>query len=373
MSEDESRKPLLAEVKKLRRRVASLEAGETKRKRAEEALRQSEEYSSTILNHSPNPILVANPDTSIRYVNPALEKLTGYSMVELVGQKAPYPWWTKETLAKLKRDFKEALTHGVQAFEQFFKKKSGERFWVEITATPVKIGGESKYYLASWVDITERKRAEQRIKDSEQKYISAEKVGNFGHFSRYLDTDRLVWSAGTYYIFGVDPNQWELTRENAYKMVHPQDREKHRRDIEEAVRGAKGLDTEFRIIRPSGEERVIHTIADVTFDGAGKPERLFGTMQDITERKQAEEALRESEEMHHALLELGGRIGEAVVMLQDDGHRVAMHVYASNEWARITGYSNDELLNMSMAELIHPRDLKEATKRYEKRIHGEVL
>ncbi|MGB2877646.1 MAG: PAS domain S-box protein, partial [Dehalococcoidales bacterium] len=96
MSEDKSKKPLLADLKKLRQRVADLEAREIKRVQAEEALKQSEEYSSTILNHSPNPILVANPDTSIRYVNPALEKLTGYSMVELVGQKAPYPWWTEE-------------------------------------------------------------------------------------------------------------------------------------------------------------------------------------------------------------------------------------------------------------------------------------
>ncbi len=135
----------------------------TERRCAEEALRQSEEYSSTILNHSPNPIFVANPDTSIRYVNPAFEVLTGYSLIELIGQKAPYPWWPEETSGKLKQDFEAAFRHGDKAKEQLFQKKRGKRFWVEITSTPVTANGEFKYYLSNWVDITERKHAEEAL------------------------------------------------------------------------------------------------------------------------------------------------------------------------------------------------------------------
>jgi len=134
-------------------------------KEVEQALRENEEFSSRLLANSPNPIVVINSDTSIRYANPAMEKLTGFPKAELVGTKAPYPWWTEETLEKIHKDFEEAVLQGKGAYklEEYFQTKSGERFFVEITSTSVKSNGESKYYLGSWVDITERKRVEERL------------------------------------------------------------------------------------------------------------------------------------------------------------------------------------------------------------------
>lgn len=135
----------------------------TARKRAEEALRESEEFSSILLSNAPYPLFVINVDTSIRYVNPALEKLSGFSLAEVIDKKAPYPWWTEETLPKIRQDFIEAMRKGAKGREELFKKKNGERFWVSIHATPVIMNGEYKYYLANWVDITERKQMEQEL------------------------------------------------------------------------------------------------------------------------------------------------------------------------------------------------------------------
>jgi PAS domain S-box-containing protein len=135
----------------------------TERKRVEEALQESEKFSSSLLDNSPNPILVINPDTSVGYVNHALEKLTGFSSAELADRKAPYPWWTEETLQKTGRDLENAMREGAQRLKELFQKKNGERFWVEITSTPVKRSGEFLYYLANWIDITERKRAEGEL------------------------------------------------------------------------------------------------------------------------------------------------------------------------------------------------------------------
>lgn len=138
----------------------------TERKRAEKVLRESKEFSSSLLNNAPNPILVINQDTSLRYVNTTLEKLTGFSSAELIGRKAPYPWWTEETLQKTSKDLEKAMREGAKRLEELFQKKNGERFWVEITSVPVRMDGDFKYYLANWVDITERKRAEEQIKAS---------------------------------------------------------------------------------------------------------------------------------------------------------------------------------------------------------------
>jgi len=167
---DKTKEQLIQELKALRRRVTELEKLEAERKRVEEALRESEGFSSSLLTNSPHPMLVINPDTSVRYVNSALERLTGFSSVEIIGRKAPYPWWTEETLQKTRRDLEEAMVKGAKRLKELFQRKDGERFWVEITSTPVMHNGQFRYYLANWLDITERKQVEEKITQAAEEW-----------------------------------------------------------------------------------------------------------------------------------------------------------------------------------------------------------
>lgn len=140
----------------------------TEIKRVNNALQESEKFNSSLLNNSPYPILVLNPDTSVRYVNPALEMLTGFSSAELIGRKAPYPWWSQETLAKTSENVKEAMKKGVQRLEQLFQKKDGNQFLVEITCVPIWSNKKLVYHLGNWVDITKRKATEKTLVEREK-------------------------------------------------------------------------------------------------------------------------------------------------------------------------------------------------------------
>ena len=139
----------------------------TERKRLEEALKRSEEFSSSLLENSPNPILVVNPDTSIKYVNPALVKLTGFTSAEVTGRKAPYPWWPEERNNAIGARLDKLIAGGSKKVgELILQKKNGERFWVAINSAPVTYEGTLKYFILNWLDITERKRIEKRWWDS---------------------------------------------------------------------------------------------------------------------------------------------------------------------------------------------------------------
>jgi len=131
-------------------------------------LAENEEFTSKLLEHSPNPILVINPDTSIKYVNPALENLTGFSRKELIGSKPPYAFWTEETLEDTFSDLFAFMDSGAMGNRELFKRKDGSRFWVKINSIAVKGNGQLKYYLSSWVDITLQKQ----LRESMQFYIT---------------------------------------------------------------------------------------------------------------------------------------------------------------------------------------------------------
>ena len=138
------------------------------RKRKEEALLESEELSASLLNHSPNPILVVNPDTSVKYINFSLEQITGYSLVEVINRKAPYPWWSEDDLHFMSEYYKQVTASGTSKREHLFRKKNGDPLWVEVSMTTIFGENGPKYSIANWVDITERKMAESAREHAEQ-------------------------------------------------------------------------------------------------------------------------------------------------------------------------------------------------------------
>ena len=133
---------------------------------------ESEEFALSLLTNSPNPIIVINPDTSIRYVNSALEGITDFSSEEIIGIKPPYPWKTEEKLEQTRMNAGKAMRMGAQRIEELFKKKNGEEFWVEISSTKVAGRGKLRYVLNVWNDITARKQAEEELRESKERLRS---------------------------------------------------------------------------------------------------------------------------------------------------------------------------------------------------------
>jgi PAS domain S-box-containing protein len=151
----------------------------TERKRAEAALLESEQFNASLLENAPNPVTVINPDTSIKYVSPSFEKLTGFTSAEVVGQKAPYPWWQEESVREFSATLAKDMVSGSNILERSFQKKNGERFWAASSAVSIKHNGTLMYFLVNWVDITERKQAEARMRELD--LMKSEFLSNVSH------------------------------------------------------------------------------------------------------------------------------------------------------------------------------------------------
>jgi PAS domain S-box-containing protein len=155
----------------------------TERKQVEEALRENQEFSTGLLENTPNPKSVLNPDTSIRYVNPAFEKLTGYKLAEIAGMKAPYPWWPKKESKAMTQALRKTMSTGGKKSEHVFRKKNGEPFWVMLNSAPVVHRNKVLYFLINWLDITDRKLAEEEKAELEQKAHLASRLASVGEMA----------------------------------------------------------------------------------------------------------------------------------------------------------------------------------------------
>ncbi len=202
------------------------------------------------------------------------------------------------------------------------------------------IPASTVYIIIALRAYNRRKLAERELRESEERYINAEKIGHFGHWSRYFNESKPTWSEGTYHIFGVDPDKYEPKYPDMLELVHPSDWELSKREVNNAKLHGKKFDIEYRIIRPDGEERIIHSVADVYRDKNGKPEKLFGTLQDITERKQAEEELRKFKT-------ITDNAGYGVAI----GNLEGKLLYVNNSFAQMHGYAPIELINLHYSVL----------------------
>jgi len=156
-------------------------------------------------------------------------------------------------------------------------------------------------------DITERKRAEEKIRMSEAHLSNSQRIAQIGSWELPLEnrenSNTLHWSDEAYRIFGYEPGEVEITNELFFRHVHPDDRAM----VQEAVRTALETKTvytvEHRILRRDGFERVVHERGDLILDRSGKALKMIGTVQDITARKQAELALGRTQAKLRAILE----------------------------------------------------------------------
>ena len=161
--------------------------------------------------------------------------------------------------------------------------------------------GQPYHMFGTVQDITDRKRAEEALEvmsrdlqESKTRLEEAQRIAHVGHWVWDQGKDGLTWSDETYRIFGLRPQERPMSVEAFQEMIHPEDREFLFRATQEA-RGGGRPDIEFRIVRPSGEVRIVHSQGAVTKDVPGQPRQRFGIIQDITDRKRAEEALQQSQ------------------------------------------------------------------------------
>jgi PAS domain S-box-containing protein len=189
-------------------------------------------------------------------------------------------------------------------------------------------------------DITERNRAEEKLKQSEGQLAEAQQIARVGSWNWDLQSNALNWSDELYRVFGVDPQTFNPAYEAVVmESIHAEDRALVRGVIESSLKTQKPFSFYYRIHRPDGEERVIHARGDVVSDEHGTPIRMFGTAQDVTERKKAEEALREAEQKYRDIFE---NAGEGIFQSTPDGRYIA----ANPALARMYRFASPE-------ELIH--------------------
>src|SRR5580700_8244139 len=151
-------------------------------------------------------------------------------------------------------------------------------------------------------DITESKRVEKErqalsrdLQESNARLEQAQRLVHMGYYEWNLITGRVIWSAELYRIYGLSPQDGPIDMALVSEMIHPDDRERVFRESDEAIRSGMPAAAEHRVVRPDGEGRTVHGLGTVKRDAAGLACEMFGTVQDITDRKRAEEALQRSQ------------------------------------------------------------------------------
>ena len=135
----------------------------------------------------------------------------------------------------------------------------------------------------------------ETLQDSKAKLEEAQRITHVGYWEWDLATDCLIWSDETYRIFGLRPQERPMNVDALREMIHPEDRDRVFREKEQTITSGVCYDVEHRIVRPSGEVRVLNSTRAVKKDESGRPTHFYGTVQDITDRKRAEEALQRSQ------------------------------------------------------------------------------
>ncbi|MBK8418753.1 MAG: PAS domain S-box protein [Anaerolineales bacterium] len=223
-------------------------------------------------------------------------------------------------------------------------------------------------FVTSFFDITDRKRAEDALRASELGLKRAQAVSQLGNWELDLSADTLTWSDEIYNLFEIDRGQIEPSYEGFLNVIHPHDRALVNDKYQNSLKTREPYHVDHRLLMPDGRVKWVHEACDTDFDAQGNPLISRGTIQDITERKQMEDALRHAHWRAESILE-GTQAGTWEWNIQSG------ETAFNQKWAQIIGYTLDELAPVSIKtweKFSHPEDLKQSGELLERHFAGEL-
>ncbi|NTV00282.1 MAG: sigma 54-interacting transcriptional regulator, partial [Methanoregulaceae archaeon] len=309
-----------------------------------ENLEQSEKRYRTLADNALVGIIQSTLKGDLLYFNNEGLRMFGYESLEearAAGTVSLYrnPEDRKRLLEGLTQ------TGKVADFEGEYVTKAGESIFILFNAAL-----EGEVITGMMMDITDRKRAEDALIKSESTLAEAQRIAHVGSWEWDFGTGLLHWSDEVYRICGLQPQQFDVTFEVFFAMVHPDDRQELQKAIDRLLadrREDEGL--ELRIIRPDGSERTVYLQGEMTFDDNRQPIRTIGTVLDITDRKRTEEALRVSQDRFRSLVEM---TSDWIWEIDSRG----VYTYVSPKVKDLLGYRAEEVLGKTPFDLMPARE-----------------
>ncbi|HSB82143.1 MAG TPA: PAS domain S-box protein [Candidatus Methylomirabilis sp.] len=259
------------------------------RKQAEELLKRYQ----LLAERARDIVLFVRRDGRILEANQSAVAAYGFPREELLALniqdlRAP------DTRALTVQQMAQADIEGI-LFETVHLRKDGTPFPVEVSSRGTTLGGE-RVLLSIIRDITERKRNEAALREGEERLRMALRAANAGSWEWDLITGKVKWSDEHYALLGMEAGVIEVSYDSWMQALHPDDREIAEGLIRRATNRKENVDIEYRVIRPDGNVRWLNTRGHSLYDEAGRPIRMLGITIDVTQRRQAEEALRSARE-----------------------------------------------------------------------------
>ncbi len=288
----------------------------TESKRAEEELKKEKEVLEKIFDNIPVMIGFVGEDGLVKLVNPEWERTIGWTLKELQNQNLDifveaYPdvSYRQEIL-----EFVAASTG--ESKDLKIKVRDGRV--IDAACAVVRLSDGTRVAIAQ--DITERKQAEGKLLQRERQLAQAQRLAHVGSWEWDLRNNAVTWSDELYHIFGLQPGAIKAAGD-VIPFIHPEDRDLVERTVAFSVENKEPYSFHYRIVRPDGEERIIHSRGHVATDDNGNSIRVFGASQDVTEIRSAEERLRETSEQLRAL---SARVQSA---REEEGIRIAREIH----------------------------------------------
>ena len=337
----------------------------TERKQAEEALRESEERMSTLIGASTDAIFLKDDEGRWLLINHSAAELFDLQGKEYrgktdlqLGEIVPFH---REALAYCRSTDEDTWqTKGLSRSEETIPQQNGPPRVLDVVKVPLfEEDGRRRALVVVGRDITERKRAEETLRKSRAGLAEAQRIAHVGNWDWNIVTNELSWSDEIYRIFGLSPQEFGATYEAFLSSVHPDDREFVKTSVNEALYENKPYSIDHRIVLPDGSERIVHEQAEVFFDDGGSPTRMVGTVQDITDRKRAEQ----EREVLYAIGETVNITASLDELLQSIHHNIKRVMYAENCYVALYDASTETMSFPFFVDQFDPTPAPSAERR----------